>query len=75
MRRAAIISPLRTPVGKFLGSLASVPAPELGATVVRGLVERTGIDPARIDDIVFAQSYGNGEAPCIGRWVGMQAGL
>ena len=75
MRRVAIVQPLRTPVGKFLGALSSVPAPELGATVVRALIERSGIDPARIDDVVFAQSYANGESPCMGRWVGMQAGL
>jgi len=75
LRRAAIVSPLRTPVGKFLGSLASVNAGELGAVILRGLVERTGIDPLRIDDVVFAQGYGNGEAPCIARWSALAAGL
>ena len=33
------------------------------------------LDPARIEDVVFAQSYANGETPCIGRWVALQAGL
>jgi acetyl-CoA C-acetyltransferase len=75
LRRAAIVSPLRTPVGKFLGSLASVNAGELGAVILRGLVERTDIDPMRIDDVVFAQGYGNGEAPCIARWSALAAGL
>lgn len=75
MRRAAIVSPLRTPVGKFLGSLSSVSAGELGAVVIRALVERTGIDPERIDDVVFAQGYGNAEAPAIGRWSALAAGL
>lgn len=75
LRRVAIVSPLRTPVGKFLGSLASVNAGELGAVILRGLVERTGIDPLRIDDVVFAQGYGNGEAPCIARWSALAAGL
>lgn len=75
LRRAAIVSPLRTPVGRFLGSLASVNAGELGAVILRGLVERTGIDPMRIDDVVFAQGYGNGEAPCIARWSALAAGL
>nr|MBP7952373.1 acetyl-CoA C-acyltransferase [Sphingorhabdus sp.] len=75
LRRAAIVSPLRTPVGKFLGSLAPVNAGELGAVILRGLVERTGIDPARIDDVIFAQGYGNGEAPCIARWSALAAGL
>ncbi len=75
LRRAAIVSPLRTPVGKFLGSIASVTAGELGAVILRGLIERTGIDAARIDDVIFAQGYGNGEAPCIARWSALAAGL
>ena len=75
LRRAAIVSPLRTPVGKFLGSLATVTAGDLGAVIIRALVDRTGIDPERIDDVVFAQGYGNGEAPCIARWSLLAAGL
>jgi acetyl-CoA C-acetyltransferase len=75
MKRAAIVSPLRTPVGAFGGALKSVPVEELGATVVRAIVERTKLDPERINDVVFAQSYMNGETPCTGRWVALQAGL
>ncbi len=75
MRRAAIVSPLRTPVGKFLGSLKDIAAGDLAAIVIKGLIERTGIDPARIDDVVFAQGYANGEAPCIARWAALAAGL
>jgi acetyl-CoA C-acetyltransferase len=75
MKRAAIVSPLRTPVGAFGGALKPVPVEELGATVARAIVERTRIDPSRIDDVVFAQSYMNGETPCTGRWVALQAGL
>jgi acetyl-CoA C-acetyltransferase len=75
LRRAAIVSPLRTAVGKFLGSLSSVSAGELGAVVIKALVERTGMDPERIDDVVFAQGYGNAEAPAIGRWSALAAGL
>jgi acetyl-CoA acetyltransferase len=47
LRRAAIVSPLRTPVGKFLGSLASVSAGDLGAVIIRALVDRTGIAMAK----------------------------
>ncbi len=75
MQRAAIVSPLRTPIGAFGGSLRSVPVEELGATVARAIVQRTGLDPARIDDVVFAHSYANGEVPCTGRWVALQAGF
>ncbi len=75
MRRAAIIAPVRTPVGKFLGSMASVPVEALAAAVVKAVVARSGIDPARIEDVVFAQSYANGETPCIGRWAALAADL
>ena len=75
MRNATIVTPLRTPVGRFLGGLASVPAEDLAAHIVRAVVERSGVDPARIDDVVLAQSYANSEAPCIGRWAALHAGL
>ena len=55
MRRAAIVSPLRTPVGAFGGSLRDVPVETLGSTVVKAVVERTGIDPVHIEDVVLAQ--------------------
>ncbi|RKE39129.1 acetyl-CoA C-acetyltransferase [Paraburkholderia sp. BL23I1N1] len=75
MKRAAIVSPVRTPVGVFGGSLRNVPVEELGALVTREVLKRTGLDPARIDDVVFAQSYANSETPCVGRWIALQAGL
>ena len=75
MKRAAIVSPLRTPVGAYGGGLKNVSVEELGAIVAREVIARTGLDPARIDDLVFAQSYMNGETPCTGRWIGLQAGL
>jgi acetyl-CoA C-acetyltransferase len=75
MRRAAIVSPLRTPVGSFGGGLRPVPVEELAAVVVRALLERTGVDPMRVEDVVFAQSYANSETPCVGRWAALQAGL
>ncbi len=74
-RRAAIVSPIRTPVGKFLGTLAPLTAGELGAIILKALVERSGIDPERVDDVVFSQGYGNGEAPCIGHWSWLAADL
>ncbi|MFT4201531.1 acetyl-CoA C-acetyltransferase [Gordonia sp. (in: high G+C Gram-positive bacteria)] len=75
LRRAAIVAPLRTPVGTFGGALKDLPVEDLGATAVRAVVERSGIDTARIDDVVFAQSYANSEVPCVGRWLALHAGL
>ncbi|MCK9503750.1 MAG: acetyl-CoA C-acetyltransferase [Porticoccaceae bacterium] len=75
MRRAAIVSPVRTAVGKFLGTLSSFQAGDLAAIVLRELVARTKIDPERIDDVVFAQGYPSGEAPCVARWAALAADL
>ena len=75
LRRAAIVSPLRTPVGKFLGSLAPLEAGPLGAIILKALVDRSGIDPDRVDDVIFSQGYGSGEAPAIGHWSWLAAGL
>ena len=75
MRRAAIVCPLRTAVGAFGGSLRTLSADQLACTILRALVERSGIDPARIDDVVMAQSYSSSEAPCLGRYAGLEAGL
>jgi len=75
MKRAAIVSPLRTPVGAFGGAFKAMPVEELGAAVARAIVERTHLDPGRIDDVVFAQSYASGETPCTGRWIALQAGF
>src|SRR6201994_2447139 len=74
-RRAAIVAPVRTPVGTFGGSLRAVPVEDLAATAVKAVVERTRIDPELIDDVCFAQSYVNGETPCLGRWAALHAGL
>ncbi|HIG39407.1 MAG: acetyl-CoA C-acetyltransferase [bacterium] len=75
MRRAAIVNPLRTAVGKYLGSLQTLNAEDLGAVVIRELVAQTGIDPERIEEVIFAQGYPSGEAPCIGRWSALAADL
>ena len=75
MRETVIASPLRTPVGRFGGSLRSVPVQELAATVIRALVDRTGIDPSRVDDVVLGHAYPSGEAPALGRVAALDAGL
>lgn len=75
MRDAYICEPLRTPVGRYGGTLKDVPTTELAATVVRALVARTGITADQIDDVIFGQCYPNGEAPAIGRIAALDAGL
>ncbi len=75
MRRAAIVSPMRTPVGSFGGSLRPVSVEKLGGIVANAVIGKAGLDPALIEDVVFAQSYANSETPCVGRWIALDAGL
>jgi acetyl-CoA C-acetyltransferase len=75
MRRVAIVGPVRTAVGGFGGTLRPLRAEDLATEVIRALVERTGVNPAAIEDVAFAQSYASSEAPCIGRWAALAAGL
>lgn len=63
---AVILSAVRTPIGRFQGSLSSFPAPQLGALVVRAAVERAGLpDPGEIDEVILGNvvSAGTGQAP------------
>ena len=57
MRRAAIVAPIRTPVGKFLGSLASIQAGDLGAIVIQALIERTGMGWDDIDLVELNEAF------------------
>src|SRR5258705_11615967 len=65
MKEPVIISAVRTPIGKFQGSLKSVPATQLGATVVKAALERAGITPESIDEVIMGNvvSAGLGQNP------------
>lgn len=75
MRDTVICEPLRTPVGRFGGQFRSLSAQQLGATVVRGLIERTGLPLDSVEDVLFAQCYPSMDAPALGRVVALDAGL
>ncbi|WP_433496415.1 acetyl-CoA C-acetyltransferase [Sphaerimonospora sp. CA-214678] len=75
MRDAVICEPVRTPIGRYGGALRALPAAELGAQALRGLLARTGIAPEVIDDVVLGHCYPTSEAPAIGRVVALDAGL
>ena len=75
MREAVIVSAVRLPTGKFLGTLKDFPAPELGAMVVREAVRRAGIDPASVDECIMGNVVpaGVGQAPA--RQAALKGGL
>ena len=75
MREVAIVSPVRTAVGSFGGTLRGVSAADLGSAVIKEALDRSGLDPAKVDDVILGHGYPSGENPAIGRLVGLKAGL
>ena len=75
MRRVAIVSPVRTAVGNFGGTLRDVSAADLASTVIKEALDRSGVDPAKVDDVILGHGYPSGENPAIGRLAGLKAGL
>ena len=75
MRDAVICEPLRTPVGGFGGALRDVPVQDLASTVVTALMERTGLPPESVDDVLLGHCYPTMEAPALGRVAALDAGL
>lgn len=75
LREVVICEPMRTPVGRFAGSLSGFQAQELAATVIRSLMIRTGIPPDSIDDVIVGNCYPTMESPAIGRVAALDAGL
>src|SRR5690554_6949312 len=75
MHEVVIVAATRTPVGSFQGSLAKIPADELGACVIRTLVESTQIKPELVDEVIMGQvlTAGSGQNPA--RQAALKAGL
>jgi acetyl-CoA C-acetyltransferase len=75
MTDVVIVSAVRTAVGKFGGSLAKIPAPELGATVIRAALERAGVKAEQVSDVILGQvlAAGSGQNPA--RQASIKAGL
>ncbi len=75
MKNLVILSAARTPVGAFLGKLSSLPAPALGATAIRAALERAGVKPDEVEQVVFGNvlQAGQGQAPA--RQASLSAGI
>ena len=75
MKDVVILSAVRTPLGSFRGSLASVPAPRLGAAAIRAAVERSGIEVETVDQVIMGNvlQAGIGQAPA--RQAGIYGGV
>ena len=71
----AIVSPLRTPIGKFGGTLSGLTAVDLGAAAARAVLERTRFPVERLDQVVFGQARQAGSGPNPARQIGRRAGV
>ena len=74
-REVVIVGAARTPIGSFLGTLSAVPAPRLGAVAIKAALQRAGVDPAQVDEVVMGNvlQAGVGQAPA--RQAALYAGL
>ncbi|OBJ51809.1 acetyl-CoA C-acetyltransferase [Mycobacterium sp. 1423905.2] len=75
MREAVICEPVRTPIGRYGGMFKSLSAGDLAVAALRGLLERTGLAPEAVQDVILGHCYPSSEAPAIGRVVALDAGL
>jgi len=75
MREAVICEPVRTPIGRYGGMLKSLTAVDLGVAALRGLLDRTGIAPEAVEDVILGHCYPSSEAPAIGRVIALDSGL
>jgi acetyl-CoA C-acetyltransferase len=76
MREAVIVSTARTPIGRaYRGAFNATPSPTLAAHAIRAAVERAGVDPAEVDDVVIGAALQQGVQTTIGRTAALRAGL
>jgi acetyl-CoA C-acetyltransferase len=75
MREVAIVDGVRTPIGRMGGSLSGFRPEELAAFALKGLLRKTGIDPALVDDVIIGHACSNNAAVNIGRWAALKAGF
>ena len=70
-----LIAAVRTPIGKFGGGLASLTAPQLGTASAKATLERSGIDPGAIDEVIFGNARQAGVGPNSARQIAIRSGL
>src|SRR5688500_7396622 len=75
MERAVILEGARTPIGRFLGSFAEVPAVELGALAAREALRRSGVAAEQVDQTIIGHARQAGNGPNTGRQVSIGAGV
>ncbi|WP_374611759.1 acetyl-CoA C-acetyltransferase [Gordonia sp. (in: high G+C Gram-positive bacteria)] len=75
MRDVVICEPVRTPIGRYGGMYKNLTAVDLGVAALTGMLDRTGLDPEKVEDVILGHCNGNSEAPALGRVIALDAGL
>lgn len=75
MKEVVIVSAVRTPIGRFMGALSQIAAPELGAIAIKGALERINLDPSQVGEVIMGHvlQAGTGQAPA--RQAAIKAGI
>lgn len=70
-----LVAPVRTPIGKFGGALAALTAAQLGTEAAKAALERSGVDRAAVDEVIFGNARQAGVGPNVARQVAIRSGL
>jgi acetyl-CoA C-acetyltransferase len=74
-RTPVIVSAARTPIGKFLGALSALQAPELGAAAIRAALQRAKVDPAEVEEVIFGNVVQGGVGQAPARQAALKSGI
>src|SRR5210317_790360 len=74
-KEVVIVSAVRTPIGSFLGSLSTVPAPKLGAVAIKGALEKISLSPDQVDEVLMGNVVQAGEGQAPARQAAIYAGI
>src|SRR5690606_8775424 len=75
MKEVVIVSAVRTPIGAFLGGLSSIPAVQLGATAIKGALNKINLDPSLVQEVFMGNVLQAGEGQAPARQAALGAGL
>lgn len=75
MKKVYIVSAKRTPIGAFLGALKNTSASDLGAVLIKNIIEETGIDPAAVDEVIVGNILPAGQGQGVARQVAVKGGI
>ncbi len=74
-KEVVIVSAARTPIGSFMGALSTIPAPKLGAVAIKGALQKIGLDPKNVDEVLMGNVVQAGEGQAPARQAAIYAGI